>query len=86
MSTPCRVCSECDGNHHWLEHCGPVFDEDADGNTVRLFGDDTFTGFTCKHCDAVAEMCDECGDPIFPWRTTEFCKECELLQRDEDGP
>lgn len=29
---PCRECSECDGNHHWLESCPePSDDDDPEG-------------------------------------------------------
>ena len=55
MSEPsvCRQCSECDGDHHWLEHC----DDPEDGGS-------DWCGFVCKHCDARREACDECGGPL----------------------
>lgn len=42
----CRQCSECDGDHHWLEHC-PDPDDDPEGEAQHAA-----PGYECKHCDA----------------------------------
>lgn len=52
---PCRTCSECDGHHHWIEHCD-------DPSEVA----ETFVGYTCKHCEERVEMCDACGGANVP--------------------
>lgn len=45
--TKCRRCGECVGSdHHWIESCDP----------------DIAHWYECKHCDAVADECPQCGD------------------------
>lgn len=66
---PCRQCSECDGNHHWLETCCDSDDGPADPH------------FICKHCDARADCCEECDGPVFP-PTLALCAECSEEQDD----
>lgn len=48
----CRKCSECDGRHHWLEHCEP--DDGGDDGVPA-----GFVGYVCKHCDATREMTED---------------------------
>lgn len=55
-----RRCSECAGNHHWIEHCpDPEFDKDRISMAMLAVGVEA--GYVCKHCDAWAEMGDEEG-------------------------
>ncbi len=59
-----RPCSECaDGLHHWLEQC---CDDDGKPITPR---------YECKHCDALAGHCDECGGAALPY-PSDLCGEC----------
>lgn len=74
--TICRVCSECDGNHHFSES-GLVVPEPDDE-----FIDGPPSHYVCKHCDAIAHVCDDCDGPIFPTGTT-LCADC---MPDQDSP
>lgn len=61
----CRTCSECVGDpHHWIEHC------DDPGEP------DPFVGYVCKHCEARADICDECSVAIYPMTGVDRCAEC----------
>lgn len=67
---PCRTCSECDGNHHWVDMS--CF-EDDDGHVLA----DPFCGYGCKHCDLRSEQCEGCENPVYPSPDgAEFCPEC----------
>ncbi len=60
-SEACRRCSECRGeNHHWLEESRPP-PPNGDG----------FNGYVCKHCEATAEMCDDCTGAVEPGHVCE---------------
>lgn len=69
----CRTCSECDGQHHWLEHFDDPDSEETPGST--------WCGFVCKHCEARADLCGECDNPVFP--AADRCSECVSLMAEE---
>lgn len=54
-----RACSDCDGDHHWMEEC--VQDEDLDEDMhddVMNLPDVGEPYLACKHCKAWAEYED----------------------------
>lgn len=57
----CRQCSECDGNHHWLDNS-------------ECYGPDD-PSHVCKHCDALGDECDGCGGSGEDFETA-LCAEC----------
>ena len=63
----CRRCAECVGqDHHWL----PVPEEDSDWF------------FPCKHCDARAPVCEDCGDEIATVSGI-LCAACDAIDSDK---
>lgn len=41
---PCRTCSECEGEHHWIEGCVDEYDDEGAEH-------EPWCGYVCKHCD-----------------------------------
>lgn len=67
VAKPCRTCSECEGEHHWIEGCVDEYDDDGVEH-------EPWTGYVCKHCDERRECCDGC-DAIAPVGG-QFCADC----------
>lgn len=66
---PCRACSECDGFHHfgdlYRDTCEMCFDFSC-GQCAEL---------GCKHCDAIADTCEDCEFAEFD-SGDEVCATC----------
>jgi len=65
--TGCRRCLECAGQaHHWITS----MPECPEGGEPFI---------ACKHCDARASLCDDCGEgPVWPSSNGGLCEECQL--------
>ena len=46
---------------------------------------DQHDGFACKHCDVAADMCHECGGPVFPRTAQGSCASCAGAEKDAQG-
>jgi hypothetical protein len=67
IAKPCRTCSECEGEHHWIEVCDV---ETEDGALLA----EPFVGYVCKHCDERREQCEGCEEIVELGR--QFCADC----------
>jgi hypothetical protein len=68
ITKPCRTCSECEGEHHWIEGCVDEYDDDEGAEH------EPWCGYVCKHCGERRDQCDGCEE-IAPVGG-QFCAEC----------
>lgn len=67
----CRRCPDCHGQEH---HFLPIEEYGPDGDPL---------GYPCKHCDAIAPPCSECGEGFWPvLDDSGKCSECKFGEED----